>query len=180
MLEKRTSYLMSHIYRYGYEAHYGFQSCSLTMLHFILRRYGYILISIGGTKDAIYVYEDSMAGLLELDMVTALNTFWSCCIASANPSNFKQLDLETQDNRLELGPIPPSQWFPTSFAQYDFRNLMLSIRIYLNAACLRRASNVGAPTSGTECPFNYILSDDPEGAADEFIYRNVELLARSS
>lgn len=48
---------------------------------------------------------------------------------------------------------------PTSFARYDFRNLMLSIRTYLNAACLRRTSNVGA-----ECPFNYIWSDDPEGA----------------
>jgi len=150
------------------------------MLHFILRRYGYSLISVGGTKDAIYVYEESMAGLLELDMVTAMNTFWSCCIASANPSNFKQLDLQPQDYPFKLGPIHPSQWFPTSFAQYDFRNLMLSIRTYLNAACLRRASSVGATIGGAECPFNYILSDDPEGAADEFIHRNVELLAHSS
>ena len=172
--------MLDSIYRYGYEAHYGFQSCSLTMLHFILRRYGYSLISVGGTKDAIYVYEESMAGLLELDMVTAMNTFWSCCIASANPSNFKQLDLQPQDYPFKLGPIHPSQWFPTSFAQYDFRNLMLSIRTYLNAACLRRASSVGATIGGAECPFNYILSDDPEGAADEFIHRNVELLAHSS
>lgn len=167
------------IYRYGYEAHYGFQSCSLTMLNFILRRYRYALLAVGGTKDALYVYEESMAKLLELDMVTALNTFWNCCVASANPSNSKQLELEPRNPDLQLGPIPPSQWFPTSFAQYDFRNLMISIRTYLNAACLRRALNVGGSISGAECPFNYILSDNPDEAADEFIRKNVKLLSHT-
>lgn len=150
------------------------------MLHFLLRRYGYKLISVGGTKDAIYVHEESMAQLLELDMVTALNTFWDCCVASANPSNSKQLELEPQDPDLNPGLIPPSQWFPASFVQYNFRNLMVSIRTYLNAACLRRASNVGESVSGGRCPFGFILSDNPEEAADEFIRKNVELLTRSS
>jgi len=146
------------------------------MLHFVLRRYGYTLVSVGGTKDAIYVHENSKAKLLELDMVTALNTFWKCCTAPANPSNSKQLELEPQNHDIKLGPIPPSQWFPTSFAQYDYRNLMLSMRNYLNTACLRRASNVGASIDGNLCPFDYILSDNPEAAADEFIRTNLQLL----
>lgn len=150
----------------------------MTLLHYILQIYEYSLVCVGGTKDAIYVHKTSMDGLLELDMVTALNTFWGCCMASANPSNSKQLELEPQDFGFDLGPISPSQWFPASFAQFKTRDLMHSIRTYLDAACLLRASNAGAlaETHGRKCPFEYILSNDPEAAADEFIRRNIELL----
>ena len=134
----------THAHRYGYESHYGFQSCSLTLLHFVLAEYGYKLVSVGGTKDAIYVHQDSMNGLLELDMVTALNTFWDCCVASTNPSNSKQLELEPRDYGFELGPIPPSAWFPASFTQFKRRELMRSMRTYLDAACLLGVTQVVA------------------------------------
>lgn len=81
----------------------------------MLDLYGYKLVSVGGTKDAIYVLNKHMTGLIELNLITALNAFWNCCIASANPSNAKQLEVEPHKYNFALGPIPPSKWFPASF-----------------------------------------------------------------
>jgi len=57
-------YPLSH---YAYTVHYGFQSCSLAFAWALMKTYQYCLVSVGGTKDLIFVHESSMQGLVELD-----------------------------------------------------------------------------------------------------------------
>ena len=57
-------YPLSH---YAYTVHYGFQSCSLAFAWALMKTFEYSLVSVGGTKDLIFVHELSMKGLVELD-----------------------------------------------------------------------------------------------------------------
>ena len=89
------------------------------MLHALLEPYGYLLISVGGTKDALYVHESAVQGLMELDLTMALHTFYSCCMAEPNPTNAKQLEVEVNPFNIVFGKYSPSQWHNQSLNQYS-------------------------------------------------------------
>ena len=150
--------------QYSYTSHFGFQSCSLAFAVELLQRFGYKLVSVGGTKDALFCHESAMAGgrLRELDARETSYAFSTHAIRvySANPSNARQFELE---GRVPAA-IAPSQFFVVDPALLT-QDIMAQT---MNASCVERALNAKI-FFGASCPFPYVLSDDPASAVDAFI-----------
>ena len=149
---------------YSYTSHYGFQSCSLAFAVELLLRFGYKLVSVGGTKDALFCHESAMAGgrLRELDARETSYAFSTHAILtySANPSNARQFEVE---GRVPAA-IAPSQFFAVDPALLT-HDIMAQT---MNASCVERALNAKI-VAGASCPFPYVLSVNPASAVDAFI-----------
>jgi len=162
---------------YFYKFHYGFNTCSLSLMTHIAAIYGYTLVSVGGTKDAIFVLNDVLQSCCQpLPLMIAHALYMTCCNyphggnGGANWSKFCGL----QDDKrplpavaLETPQWPKAAYEGTSAGNYS--SVLTSIRTYIEIACRLRDR-----TQHDTCRFAYVLSDDPSAAAHEFIRKVTE------
>ncbi len=152
------------LFKYGYDTHNGFQSCSMTMMHAIAEVYEYRLVSVGGTKDALFVHAKMSTGFHVLDASKAYYDFAACCWADPNPSNTRYLETA---RGVKLGEIYPTAWLGLSRNPSMKDKLFSSVLAYMLYACEVRGSNLGI--NEKNCSFAFLLSSSPTEAAKNFI-----------
>lgn len=145
---------------HSYSSHYGFQSCSSSFATTMMASFGYHLIAVGGTKDALFCHNSSMQHIKELDAKKASYAFGRHAIRSygANPTNTRQFEVEDR----VPSSIAPSRWYTVDSSKLTKR----IIDPVIDAACQARAK--GSQFTSTSCPFPYVLSDSPSQALAEF------------
>mmetsp|Transcript_21519 Transcript_21519/g.64022 ORF Transcript_21519/g.64022 Transcript_21519/m.64022 type:complete len:387 (+) Transcript_21519:257-1417(+) len=162
----------------------GFHSCSVAMMTAIVETYGYRLVGVGGTKDALFVHKSSIGGsggVTEAYADASFFAFADCCLAEPNPS----MAVYLEKNPAEFGfTVPsglprPSQWMQLADprpgkAQHttESSQLAASIKHYMHAACRSAASKWSKehpPSDPEACAFEYVMGQDAKTAAAEFL-----------
>jgi hypothetical protein len=162
----------------------GFQQCSVSMLTVIVERYGYKLVSVGGTKDALYVQEGAVGGFVkEVDVAEAYHAFTACCLAQSNPSMTQYIVTHPRPGfTMPADLIPPTKWYDAvdsraqtlgSGGSQLTARLDRSMSYFMTEACKMRAQPWASKTGNHDvpdvCPFGFVLNHDPNAAATEFI-----------
>lgn len=150
--------------KYGYSAHAGFQSCSISMMNALAETYSYRLVSVGGTKDALFVHESVVPVFKVIDVWQSYDRFAGCCWAVPNPSNTRWLFTH---QKVKLGMTPPTEWLGMARKNNTQEALFSSVLLYMRHACLVRAQKSGLKSK--TCPFDFVFSSNPSQAAKEFI-----------
>ena len=145
------------IEQYSFTSHYRFQSCSLAFAASMMEAFGYDLVAVGGTKDALFCHNSTMEHIKRIDTKKASYAFGRHALETISKKSVKCSTVPSA--------MSPSAWYAVDPSRIT-KEVVAAV---VEAACKARAKEAHkTDKTVNSCPFPYVLYDSPSQALAEF------------